>query len=62
LIKLKYMPRGWTVVSNAWYFTEGTGKQWENAKYGEFRVKEDGSALLVGLADENLKPINPKLN
>ena len=62
LIKLKYMPRGWTVVSNAWYFTEGTGKQWENAKYGEFRVKKDGSALLVGLADENLKPINHKLN
>lgn len=57
LIKLKHMPRGWTIVSNAWYFTEGTGKQWENAQYGEFRVKPDGSALLVGLADANLKSI-----
>jgi len=57
LIKLKHMPRGWTIVSDAWYFKEGTGKRWENAQYGEFRVKPDGSALLVGLADVNLQSI-----
>lgn len=44
----------WVVVSDAWFFKEGEGARWGGARYGEFRVRPDGQALLVGLADENL--------
>ncbi|MDZ7858775.1 GDYXXLXY domain-containing protein [Sphaerotilus sp.] len=47
----------WVLVSDAWFFKEGDGQRWEAARYGEFRVMPDGRALLVGMADEHLKPI-----
>lgn len=47
----------WILVSDAWFFREGDGQRWEAAKFGEFRVAPDGRALLVGLADAQLKPI-----
>lgn len=50
---------GWTVVSDAWFFREGEGARWQAARYGEFRVDAQGRALLVGLADANLRPIRP---
>jgi uncharacterized membrane-anchored protein len=43
----------WIVVTDAWYFKEGTAAKWAAARYGEFRVLPDGRALLVGLADKN---------
>jgi len=49
----------WVIVSDAWFFREGDGERWNAAKYGEFRVAPDGRALLVGLADGNLKRIEP---
>jgi uncharacterized membrane-anchored protein len=48
---------GLTLVTDAWFFTEGDGKRWEGAKYGEFRVDASGKALLVGLRDDKLRPI-----
>jgi uncharacterized membrane-anchored protein len=45
------------LVSDAWFFQEGDGERWEAARYGEFRVMPDGRALLVGLADVQLKAI-----
>jgi uncharacterized membrane-anchored protein len=50
---------GWVLVSDAWFFAEGQAQRWERARYGEFRVTPDGRALLVGMADEALKPIKP---
>jgi uncharacterized membrane-anchored protein len=50
---------GWTLVSDAWFFREGDGQRWQAAKYGEFRVRPDGQALLVGLADAKLQRIEP---
>lgn len=47
----------WILVSDAWFFREGDGQRWEAAKYGEFRVTPDGRALLVGLADAQLRTI-----
>ncbi len=47
----------WTLVSDAWFFREGDARLWEAARYGEFRVAADGTALLVGLADEKLQAI-----
>ncbi len=43
----------WIFVTDAWYFKEGTARKWTAARYGEFRVTPDGSALLVGLADKD---------
>jgi len=43
----------WIVVTDAWYFKEGTAKKWEAARFGEFRVLPNGRALLVGLADKD---------
>jgi uncharacterized membrane-anchored protein len=45
----------WVFVSDAWFFKEGEGARWARAKYGEFRVAEDGRALLVGLRDADLQ-------
>jgi uncharacterized membrane-anchored protein len=49
----------WTLVTDAWYFREGDATRWEAAKFGEFRVEPDGKALLVGLADAQLRGIAP---
>ena len=47
----------WVLVGDAWFFKEGDGERGQVARYGEFRVMPDGRALLVGMADANLKPI-----
>lgn len=47
----------WILVSDAWFFREGEGERWANAKYGEFRVGADGSALLVGLRGADLQDL-----
>ena len=39
-------------VTNAYFFQEGRGEHFARARYGEFRVSRDGTALLVGLLDE----------
>lgn len=59
--RFELTPRGgrWTLVTDAWYFREGDGQRWEQARYGEFRVEPDGRALLVGMADGELRPIVP---
>lgn len=50
---------GWVLVTDAWFFREGDAARWAAARYGEFRVARDGKALLVGMADAELKPILP---
>ncbi|GKQ99666.1 hypothetical protein CF138_04325 [Aeromonas hydrophila] len=47
----------WLIGPDAYFFEEGTGEQYEVARYGEFRLQESGKALLVGLRDEQLKPV-----
>jgi hypothetical protein len=47
----------WTVVTDAYFFREGEGERFAQAKYGEFRVLPDGKALLVGLASADRQPI-----
>lgn len=58
-IAIELLPqRGeWIIATDAWYFTEGEGKRWEGARYGEFRVMADGKAVLVGLKGEGLKAL-----
>jgi uncharacterized membrane-anchored protein len=49
----------WILVTDAWYFKEGEAARWANARFGEFRVGDDGKALLVGMADGELRAIKP---
>jgi uncharacterized membrane-anchored protein len=49
----------WILVTDAWFFREGEAPRFERARFGEFRVMPDGRALLVGLADEQLRPLEP---
>lgn len=55
-LRIELTPRhgGWTLVSDAWFFTEGEARRFEPARYAEFRVAPDGRALLVGLRDAAL--------
>ncbi|MET3497130.1 GDYXXLXY domain-containing protein [Variovorax boronicumulans] len=47
----------WVFVTDAWFFKEGDAERFTHARYGEFRILPNGSALLVGMADEQLRPI-----
>ena len=49
----------WILVSDAWFFREGEGTRFAQARFGEFRVAPDGRALLVGMADAELRQIAP---
>lgn len=45
------------IVTDAWFFPEGQASRYAQARYGEFRVGENGRGLLVGLLDEAMKPL-----
>lgn len=42
-------------ATNAYFFEEGTADTYANARYGEFRVAEDGEMILTGLRGERLE-------
>ena len=50
---LAYRLRGYEVTSAAlaFYFQEGTARQYAGAKFGVFKLAADGKTLLVGLCD-----------
>jgi uncharacterized membrane-anchored protein len=56
-ILLRYRVREGAVkfATNAFFFQEGTGKRYEGARYGEFRVAPDGELLLTGLRGKELE-------
>lgn len=60
-LRIELTPKNgrWILVSDAWYFREGDAERWAAARYGEFRVADDGRALLVGMADKDLARIAP---
>jgi uncharacterized membrane-anchored protein len=44
--------------TNAYFFSEGTGARYTDARFGEFRIDaESGEAVLVGLTDADLNPL-----
>jgi uncharacterized membrane-anchored protein len=46
------------IGTNAYFFEEGTAERYTPARFGEFRLGRDsGEAVLVGMRDENLKPL-----
>ena len=57
ILPLKQLKGQWVLVTDAYFFPEGTGDVFVRAKFGDFRVLPDGRALLVGLADKDGQPI-----
>jgi uncharacterized membrane-anchored protein len=57
-IRLGFKNGRWILVTDAWFFPERTAGKWEAARFGELRVLPDGSALLVGMADKDLRRIH----
>jgi len=57
--RLRYRIRENTVklATNAFFFEEGQGARYANARYGEFRVAPDGEALLTGVRDRDGKAL-----
>ncbi|MEO8738417.1 MAG: GDYXXLXY domain-containing protein [Casimicrobiaceae bacterium] len=49
------------ISTNAFFFREGTGDRYRDARYGEFHVGESGEALLVALRDKNFKKLGDAL-
>jgi uncharacterized membrane-anchored protein/uncharacterized membrane protein len=58
-IALRYRVRNGRLrfVSEVFFFPEGQASHYSAARYGEFRVGDDGTALLVGLCDADRKPL-----
>ncbi|NEX89775.1 GDYXXLXY domain-containing protein [Aeromonas rivipollensis] len=57
LLQVRRQHNQWWIGPDAFFFEEGTAVQYEQARYGEFRLQPDGATLLVGLRDQALKPI-----
>lgn len=57
LLQVHQSERQWQIGPDAYFFEEGTGEQYEAARYGEFRLEANGKTLLVGLRDEAYQPI-----
>lgn len=45
------------LATNAYFFEEGQADRYAAARYGEFRVGNDGEAILTRLRDAALKPL-----
>ncbi|HEY6123038.1 MAG TPA: GDYXXLXY domain-containing protein [Steroidobacteraceae bacterium] len=59
-LRIRYRVRNGQIWlgTNAYFFEEGAAQRFDGARFGEFRVdRESGEAVLVALADENLKPL-----
>ncbi|MFQ2044439.1 GDYXXLXY domain-containing protein [Aeromonas veronii] len=57
LLQVHQSERQWQIGPDAYFFEEGSGEQYEAARYGEFRLQADGKTLLVGLRDKAYQPI-----
>ncbi len=58
-VRLRYRLRGGEpkLATNAFFFEEGQAERYGTARYGEFRVGEDGESILTSLRDPALKPL-----
>ena len=58
-VRMEYRLRAGNLdlAGNSWFFEEGQADRYSRTRYGEFRVGEDGTALLSGLRDKDLRPL-----
>lgn len=47
----------WRIGSDAYFFQEGTGGQYNKARFGEYRTSPGGDSVLIALRDEQLQRI-----
>jgi uncharacterized membrane-anchored protein len=61
-VLLRYRVRNEQIkfATNAYFFEEGQANNYQSAKYGEFRVSEDGELLLTQLRDVDLAVLTAK--
>jgi len=59
LMKYHLADRALQIGTPSYFFQEGHAERFENARYGEFRVGSDGTALLTYLLDAEGKRIQP---
>jgi len=59
LMKYHLANRALQIGTPSYFFQEGHAERFENARYGEFRVSSDGTALLTYLLDTEGKRIQP---
>ena len=60
-MRLRYRVRAGDVkfATNAWFFEEGRGADFARARFGEFRVADDGEMILVRLRDKDYAELPP---
>lgn len=58
-VRMLYRKRGnrMKFATNAFFFQEGKAKLYEAAKYGEFKVADNGDSILVAMMDGGLEKI-----
>ncbi len=56
-MRIRRQDGGYSVGPNAFFFQEGTAERYEAARWGGFRVRADGTALLQALYDAELELI-----
>jgi uncharacterized membrane-anchored protein len=49
-------------ATNAFFFQEADADHYANARFGEFRVSQDGTALLIALRGEKLEVLGPPVD
>jgi uncharacterized membrane-anchored protein len=53
LIRFKRQSGRLSIGADNYFFQEGSGKKYENAKYGLLKVDPEGNSILVGLCSED---------
>lgn len=56
-LRISHNANGARIVTDAWYFREGEAGRYAGARYGEFRLLDNGRALLVGMRGPNLEKL-----
>jgi len=58
-ITFKFRAGNFKLGAESFFFQEGHAQIYSNAKYGELKVKENGTSVLVGLRNDKLKKLLP---
>ncbi len=58
---INYTLANWNlnIGAESYFFEEGKAEKFDQAKYGALKIDDKGNSLLIGLYDENIKPIQP---
>lgn len=61
-VVLRYRVRNGVLkfATNAFFFQEGHGKYYQAARFGKFRVADNGEMLLTHMLDKDLKQLGPE--